>query len=207
MHSIVIPATNTAVVYDLTTVEAVNEALGIVGNSATDAATANEITAASKRIGEICDRVFAQQTVTETFRLHNHYTHALPLFNYPVIDVASVTVDGSLLSSDNYEVNPDNGLLYRVGIGCWGWHWPCKIVVNYTGGYDLPGGAPASLAQACIDLIEDDHISGERDTSIRDIQHADRRVSYFNANVSGTNAALPAAVADLIKPFKRIVLA
>ncbi len=207
MHSIVIPTTSTAIVYDLTTVEVVNETLGLVSNTSSDAEIANEITSASKIIGEICDRIFAQQTVTETFRLHEHYVHALPLFNYPVSEIISVVVNGASLSSDHYEINPDNGLLMYVdNFGCCGWRHG-KIVVTYTGGYELPEGAPASLAKACIELIEDDHLAGDRDTTIRDIQHGDRRISYFNANVSGTNAALPPSVADLIKPFKRVISA
>lgn len=206
-HSIYVPDASTAMVYDLTTVEAVNAALGITGDTAADALTADEITAASKRLAEICGRIFAEHSVTETFMLHEYWVHGLPLRDYPVIEIASVTVNDVLLAATDYKFVPDGGLLWKWnGLGCVG--WGCGTVeVVYTAGYELPSGAPASLAQACIEWIEEDRIAGERDTSIRDIQHGDRRVSYFNASVSGTNASLPASVADLIRPFKRVVLA
>ena len=123
------------------------------------------------------------------------------------MEIISIESNHTQLTTNDYRLNHENGLLWRKPNSSWGWGWGFngEIVVTYTGGYELPEGAPASLSRAVIELIEDGRVSGERDVSIRDIQHGDRRVSYFNANVSGSNAALPASVADLIKPFKRVV--
>lgn len=208
MQSIVIADTNTSTVYDLTTVEDVNAELGIDADTAADAITASEITNYSKLIAEICDRTFANVSVVETFMAPTNYMRALSLRNYPVSEIIYVKVNGATVPSTDYKIDPDSGLLWRwnAGFGLCGWSGCGTIEVSYIGGYDLPGGAPASLARAVIELIEDARVSGTRDTSIRDIQHGDRRVSFFNASVSGTNAALPASVADLIRPFKRIVV-
>jgi hypothetical protein len=56
-------------VYDLTTVEAVNAALGIESNTADDAITAAQITSASRIIADLCDRIFALLEVEESFRV------------------------------------------------------------------------------------------------------------------------------------------
>jgi len=213
-HSIAISEDDTSTVYDLTTVAAVNAALGVDGNTEDDAETADEITANSKIIGEICDRVFASRDVVETFLLHECWIHGLPLTHYPVSAISSVTVGGVAQQASDYKVDPGSGLLWRWGaMGCYGWPRG-EIVVSYTAGYDLPDGAPASLAQACIDMILDVRAiaaasaAGGGGVMVKDIQHGDRRVQFFdvNASASATNAAIPASVAALIAPFRRIVV-
>lgn len=206
-HSIVVPASDTSLTYDLTTVAAVNEALGIAGNTADDADTQDEITQASKLIADKCDRVFALQTVVETFMLHETWLHGLTLRHYPVSDIASITVSGVALVADDYKVEPDSGVLWRWGTSaCSGWR-SGEVVVTYTAGYDLPEAAPAALAAACIAFIEDSRSgsSSAAAAGIRDIQHGDRRISYFDtsATASRDDSSLPAAVADLIRPFRR----
>lgn len=207
-HSIALAESSTDLTYDLTTVAAVNAALGVEGNTADDAETAAEITAVSVLLGERCDRVFALQTVVETFMLHEHWIHGLPLHHYPVTEVASVVVNNSTLAASDYKVDPPSGLLLRWGgNGCFGWP-PGQIVVTYTGGYDLPEGAPASLARACIEMIEDARAGSADgrggDTTIRDIQHGDKRMSFFQSSVSAADASLSASVADLIRPYRRV---
>lgn len=206
-HSIVIPQSSTGVDYDLTTVEEVNSALGITGDTEADAETATEITTYSKLIAEICDRTFAQQTVVETFMLHEHWLHALALRNYPVTEIVSVRAGGVALSASEYKLEPDGGLLWRWGTSACG-GWSCgEVEVTYTAGYDLPSGAPTSLARACIEMIQDVRLAGQGrggNTAIRDIAYNDRRVSFFEESVSAANAALSSSVADLLRPFKRI---
>lgn len=208
MHSIVevIPQTSTDVpVYDLTTVEAVNDALVLTSSSANDAEVATQITAASQIIATMCNRVFAMQTVRETFRIRwTDAIRALPLARWPIIGGANditISVNGAEEAATSYEVDPDAGLVYRVHGH---WHGPSAIVVEYTGGYDLPDDAPPALAQACLDLVRDRRLNATRDPGIRDVWAGENRVSYFQASTTIASSGLPAGVADLLTPFKRI---
>lgn len=214
MHSIVIPddPPTGGLEYDLTTVDAVNAALGTDGDTASDAITGDKITANSKLIAEICHRVFALRGVTETFRLHQEYAHGLVLREYPVRTISSVSVSGVALASTEYKFDPDSGILWRwtTNMGCCGWRCG-EVAVAYTAGYDLPSEAPAALAQACISMIAESGsqagIAAAGGGGIRDIQHGDRRVSYFQPTTSSANSFVSSAVFDLIQPFKRVVLA
>ena len=87
-------------------------------------------------------------------------------------------------------------MLYRT-IGT----WHGKILVEYTGGYDLPDFAPAQLSRATIELLKAQRFAANRNPAIRDITNADQRVIYFDPR-SGIDALSP-MVTGLIEPFKR----
>ena len=90
-----------------------------------------------------------------------------------------------------------------------GYCWVDTVAVSYSGGYDLPEEAPARLQQAVIQAVNDGRTPATRDPSIREVQHGDTRVSYFTPSVSSTGSSdfLSAAVADLIKPYRRLHVA
>src|SRR5262245_17587358 len=181
-HSIVVRESPTDLTVDLTTVEAVNELLGVTNpTTEQNAETADDIEQKSKIIAEVCDRTFARQTVVETFMLHECWLHGLPLTHWPVSAVASVTVNGAALASTDYKVEPESGLLWRWGAAaCRGWTHG-EIAIEYTAGYNLPDDAPASLARACAELIQSDLLQARTVASgIRDIQHGDSRVQFFD---------------------------
>lgn len=207
MHSIITVAASTAeVVYDLTTVETVNAELDLTSSSANDAEVASQITACSKIIADLCGRVFALQTVTETFRIGWHeHCRALPLARWPVVGTVSLTADDSALTEDTeFEVDADAGMVWRIGHG----HFHGKLVVNYTGGYDLPDDAPAGLARACLEIIREQQYAIGRNPGIRAVMAGENRVDYFDARTgSGSNnAAVSATVEGLISPFRRLAV-
>jgi hypothetical protein len=205
----VIPQTAPSV-YDLTAVAQVNAELGLTSGTANDATVASQITSCSKIIAAMCDRVFALETVSQTFRirLDEAPVEVVRLARFPTVSVSSITVGGLLLSSDHYELDAEYGMLYRR-FNTYAWYrsitqgWHGDIVVVYTGGYDLPAEAPASLARACIELIKSYRMNSTRDMSIRDIAHGDTRVSYTQgAAVDGA----PPVVTSLIQSFKRLAV-
>jgi hypothetical protein len=193
----------TAPVYDLTTVDAVNAALDITGNTAADAITADQITQVSKIIGELCDRVFALLTVEENFRmLWCDPVRAVNLRQFPVNELQSITQSGTPVDPFCYELDGEAGLLWSIN-----GHWHGELVVQYSGGYDLPDGAPALLAQACIETIRAQRSGAtSRDPSIRSTTHGDTTVTFsdrFTALTSG-NSVLPPNAHDMINQFKRL---
>jgi hypothetical protein len=199
---------DTGTSYDLTTAAIVSAALGITN----DAALAARVTAYSKMIADLCDRPFVQQNVTESFRISTFEDPRaeLKLDRWPVQEIISITENDQVLDPAEYEFNKENGLVWKVSFGWWGF---CSglTVVDYISGYDLPDGAPPSLALACTEWIRAVHFTSTRDPTIRSIQHGDRQVTYgdfynrFGLQGSG-DTALPPNVAGLIDPYRRKVL-
>lgn len=188
-------------VYDLTTVEAVNAALGITGNTADDATTAAQITAASRIIADLCNRTFALLDVTESFRVQwGEPVHALYLRQYPVQEVTSIMQADSEVDFAMREMDYEAGLLWlKCG------RWCGEVVATYAGGYDLPTEAPPLLAQACIEVIRAQHANVGRDPGIRTVQHIDTSVTfndyYLRSSGSGASSILPPNAAGMIEKY------
>lgn len=156
--SVIAPATS----YDLTTLEAVRVGLGVTDNSEDDA-LARLISQASGRISEYCNRVFAQETVSDTFYLTRRVDE-LRLNRYPAA-ISSIVENGETLVSTAW-VARESGLIGRLSNDvptC----WPLgKIVVNYVSGYALDD-VPDDIQRATIMLVNQYRYSGSRDPQIR----------------------------------------
>jgi hypothetical protein len=195
MRRITIPAEETEPVVDLSTAEQVTADLGTV---VTDA----EVTRASKEIAEVCERVFALETVTETFRLDWwERPLTLPLSRVPVVEIASVTENGVELDPEDYEVETESGTLgktdrYAV--------WCGPVVVVYEGGYNLPDESPALLQRAVSEWIKyrnDQAAASVSGGVVRDIAHGDTRISFATQSQSSSGAIAPDPVMALLGPF------
>ncbi len=193
-------------VVDLTTVDAINAALGLESNTADDGVTAVQITNASRIIAELCDRIFALVTVEESFRVQwGEPVHALYLRQYPVEQVTSITQGGSEADATMYELDDEAGLLWmKCG------RWCGEVVANYSGGYDLPDNGPALLAQACIEMVGGQRLlsaTAAVDPNLREVQHGDTRVVYQTSAFGGSGVAasssIPSSVTSLIDRYIR----
>ncbi len=198
---------------DLTTLEAVKLELGITDSSEDDALN-GRIDRASAIIADWCDRRFAFADAVETFIFDGWQgtvfwgPFKLYLSCYPIAEIISVTIDGAELAASAYDVRADQGLvIFPSGIAA------TRIIVTYTGGYDLPNESPPTLQQACIELIRNQRsnaMTSSRDAGIREIDHGDTRVIFNQASTATattTSAALPIAVTELLSQFKRPALA
>lgn len=214
--TVVTPASS----YDLTTLEALKEQLKIIGNGE-DPAFRRAITLASRIIADELNRVLAAESVSEQFRIHqgtwphggsHHGIPKLVLARYPVSTSGLAVVEnGVTLTAADYELDPDSGRLARLLSDspirwCHG-----KIVVSYTGGYDLPDDAPAQLEKAVIKLINHYRQSDTRDPFVKsetvDIPGVEVRTSDFwvgSLAGGGNTSALPPEILDLIESFRNI---
>lgn len=182
MLTVITPA-NT---HDLTTIETVRAELGIT-DRAEDENLARWITQASRVIGEYCNRVFAKETVAETFRLPAFTKDDLVLSRYPIKEIVSVTENGTALTeSADFEVGFDAGFLARLRgdtLTCWA---PGKITVVYTAGYTLLQDLPYSIERACIALVNQYRYSAERDPQLRsETTDGAGSSSYFDGMEAG----------------------
>ena len=189
---------------DLISLDDLKFALGITGTTE-DAALQAAITMQSRLIADYCGRRFGLAEAIETFTFdRNEYLlerQALTLSLYPVVEIVEVSTSGATAS--DYDLDPVSGRLWTSG--CWA---GTDVAVLYSGGYDLPEGAPARLQQAVIQAVNDGRTTGSRDPGIREVQHGDARVSYFTPSLSTASSGyLSAVVENLIQPYRRLHVA
>ena len=182
MLTVITPA-NT---HDLTTIETVRAELGIT-DRAEDENLARWITQASRVIGEYCNRVFAKETVAETFRLPAFTKDDLVLSRYPIKEIVSVTEnDTALIECADFEVGLDAGFLTRLRDDTPTSWSPGKITVVYTAGYALLQDLPYSIERACIALVNQYRYSAERDPQLRsETTDGAGSSSYFDGMEAG----------------------
>jgi hypothetical protein len=180
---IITPATN----FDLLTLV---EAKLLLGISSTDTSQDELLTMwismFSATVSEMCNRTFAKEKVTETWR--ETYNGRLFLSHWPVkeVDVESVSNGSWGLLTDEYEVEEQSGKLSLIANpgGAASTAWTSPAVVTYTGGYTLPDEAPLPLKQATALLIRDEKIKMQtaQVAGIRQIMHKHARVVFFDPN-------------------------
>ena len=201
---------------DLISLANLKLALGITDTSE-DAELQAAITFQSQIIAEYCDRRFGLAQAQEIFTLDPGESvrrrEALVLSLYPVASVTDVSISGT--STTDYTFDPTSGRLWlpanQYVYGAWQFYGfgPNPITVTYSGGYTLPAQSPARLQRAIIETINQGRQSGNRDPSIREVQHGDTRIVYVSPSFSAgsTGQHLTASVTDLIQPYRRFYVA
>ncbi len=197
---------------DLISLADLKLALGISDDTdADDEALAAEITLWSEVIAEYLDRRLGFARVRETFIFEMYESSlSLVLQQYPIVDVDSVVAGWSLAE---FDFDSELGVLYPA-VGA---VWSGVVVVEYSGGYVLPEGAPGRLRMAIIEAIRSAHqlasstvsTGGGGTQTVREITHGDTHIAFATAqqtsqSSSAGSAFLPITVVDLIKPLKRV---
>lgn len=160
----------------------------------------------SDEIAFSCNRTFGKETVQETFReIPTSGTKRIYLSKYPNVEVDSVFVNGAEIFEDvDFEVNESGGWLTRLG-----GDWVDVVVVNYTGGYNLPKEAPGSLKKAAILVTREAYFAASRgDASVKLVVHKESRVGFFDPRTpagGGGGSTSPAvrAIGDLLQGYTR----
>lgn len=182
-----IQVTTPATVFDILTLAEAKTLLGMsTTDTSQDVVLAMWITTFSTMMATYCNRVFAKETVTETWR--ETFNGRLFLSHWPIKagDVESVSDGSVLLDPSGYELEGKSGKLSFVANpgGATSMPWVTPTVVTYTGGYVLPAEAPYDLKQAAAILIRDEQIRTRQAqvAGIRSISHKDSRVMFFDPN-------------------------
>lgn len=203
--------------YDLTVLETVKLECGI-DNNEKDTLLAAQIHQASDAIAGECKRVFAKETVRETFRLGRGFRlesaiESLSLRRFPVSEILSVKEDGIDVDSSEYELEDKAGLLYRFSATgnqeSWGWGFNFQttgvIQVEYTGGYELLAELPFNLERACVLLVKSFYADSLRSNPLIKVEDVPdvMRQEYFD---NSKETALPSNVLRLLKPFIKVAV-
>jgi hypothetical protein len=126
-------------------------------------------------VATMCNRVFAYETVEETWRCSD--SPRLFLTRYPVADADLVSVEsprGSIVDPASYELENASGKLRIDGA------WAEPVTVTYSGGYALPDAAPPALKAATGMLIQAARGQARMTSGLRSVMHGDTRVQYFD---------------------------
>ncbi len=203
--------TTAANTYNLTTLATVKAELGITDQTQ-DANIAIWIQHASGVVASYCNRVFGQETVVETFRLHGGCgitPERLVLRRLPVSSVTSVVEDGDTLTSDDYELDSEKGWLLRLDGSDNPSFWSrSKIVITYVAGYALLDSLPFAIEQACIELVKSRFHNSSRDPLAKRIKvEGVDETEWWVGGVAGSSGALPPNVIDLLAPFRNNIVA
>lgn len=211
MRSIITVTEAAADPFMLTTVERVKAELGITTQD-NDELLEQKITEAGSAAQAFLGFTVAREGVTETFRPERRDVAAsmLILNRAPVGEITSVTVDDEELDEDEYEVDAKAGLLYRVDESGYrgAWYFAKSIVVEYSGGYILPGESNANLEPAIesgvIELVSSFWLSRGRDPLIKAENIPGVMSAEYWVGVTGEAGELPPGVVAKLTPFRRV---
>jgi hypothetical protein len=187
--------------YALLTLDELKPMLNIpLSNTSEDAQLQMWIDQYSDVVATMCHRVFAYETVAETWRSESAPFDRALLFltRYPVADADITAVEsprGNILDPASYEVENTSGKLRIEGA------WTEAVTVTYSGGYHLPAEAPAAIKAATGLLVQAARLQARMGSTggVRSVAHGETRVQYFDpAQIFGvkTGAAAPLQAAS-----------
>jgi hypothetical protein len=210
MADVTIRVLEPATSYALLSLDELKTYLGIT-DASQDAQLQLLINQYSDAIARACNRVFAKEKVSEEWRgnlppldCYRIYLRRWPVEKDEDIELVTGPI-GSVIASANWQLEPESGKLQLLG----GWGEPVTVV--YTGGYELPDGAPPALKQATMMMIQAAQGQKAREavSGIRSISHRETRVQFFDAAAesgggSSGGSSTRDAVKALLRPFIRI---
>lgn len=124
---------------------------------------------ASALITGYCNREFASEKVTDSFRPTACWIESLWLSRTPVSTIHAVVEDGTTLTASDYEVIANTGQLLRLDSDgnptCWA--TGVLITVQHTSGYTLLTTLPNDIERACIDQVKALFVSRQRDPTLK----------------------------------------
>jgi hypothetical protein len=212
MVDVTIKVIEEATTQDLLTLDEAKLLLGIsTSDTSKDELLAMQISIYSATVAEMCNRIFAREKVTETWR--ELYDGRCFLTHYPVkeSDIESVISAGNDYVVDGYELEERSGKLSNVvRYAAESNAWAQSVIVTYTGGFNLPDEAPLPLKQAVALSIREEMIrTRQAETAgIRQVTHKESRVVFFDPNavlVKTVGAKSPGlqAIESLLKQYMR----
>jgi len=208
MRSRITKVTVPATTYDLISLIDFKDDKSIADNS-DDRFLSRAISICSTAAQNFCNRVFAQETVVETFYPDRDTQASIypqggdPVFlsRWPIISIASVVQDVTatpLVYLTDYDYDPDTGeLLYLKSDGNPGLWDPLKLVVTYTGGFAT---IPLDVQGAITRMVYSMYSERLRDPLIKSMYiDGIERIEYI---VGQNDGNLDPATLDLLDNYR-----
>ena len=202
--TVLTPATD----FDLMTLDETKMMLGIAPtDTSQDTQLAFFISVNSAVVSTLCNRVFAYETVQETWRELNMSAHYPPYYPpywpgpyYPVFPIGGYSQGHRIISLSHWPIDPADIQSVESPVGnvidpsCYELEsnsgklthffgpWREPVVVTYSGGYQLPDDAPLALKQACTLLIQQSKLLAGLGAvgNIRLMSHKEKRIGFHD---------------------------
>jgi hypothetical protein len=208
--------------YDLTVLETLKQELKITDNSQ-DEILATRIHRASDDINRYCNRIFAKETVKETFRNGWNWKKSLFLRRTPINSITSIIIGSSpntdIVDSNLYEFDPNDGIggfvwpletngqrvLFPCSWSNWS-DWNSIMEITYIGGYTLLDELPYGVEEACIELakIRYNLASGTGITTDKTrTEIPGVWLKQVDTTSNDSNSFIPDVVKQMLAPFKK----
>lgn len=214
-NGVIVTVLTPAASYDLTTLAAVQDDLGIIApTSSTLTFLARLITRASATIRQYCNTTFQAEIIKEEiYPLKQDWSGVavggmslIRLSRWPVVSIASIT-EGfapnitTLVSAVDYRLVPDMGHLFRLDSMTYPDRWRVlPVVVTYTSGYSA---VPADVEDACSRLVKMRYLARTRDPALRQ----EDVPGVYSAAYQISSSGLPADVTDMLDRYRVPVIA
>lgn len=199
---------------DLLTLEEVKLMLNIsLTDTSRDTQLALQISTASAIIADMCNRKpelgFGLTRVIEEWR--EVMNGRVQVMHWPISqdDPIAITAMGNpYFEAEHFRVDFNSGKISITGSGG---SWPEPVIVEYTGGYNLPEDAPLPLKKACALIVQEDRIKNQQAAvaGMRQIRHKEAQVAFYDPNallLKAVGAKSPGLqqAENLIRPYLRI---
>lgn len=180
-----------AVTRDLITLENLRIDLGTAA-SADDEFLNRAISRASAAAETYCGRVFAVETIADTFAAT---CGPLWLSRAPVIEVTSVVRDETTLTADDYVLDADTGRL-RLTSG-----YGSEIIVTYEAGYAT---IPLEIQGAVGEIVKALQFNRTRDPLLRSENILSGLYAYTLFDQGSSPAGTAQQVSNMLDAYRRI---
>jgi hypothetical protein len=194
----------------LTTLSRVKAELNIT-DSANDTLLNAKIDEASSDAEASLGFTVPRATVAETF-WHSEtmeWPEYLVLNRTPVVSIDSVVLDGDTVDASMYRYDVETGQVYALTSTGYPWRWLFykSIIVNYTGGYLLPGEAnrnlPVGIEGAVVDMVQSFWLAKGRDPLLKRVDIPGLVSREWWVGSVGEAGELPPGIVTKLAPFRR----
>jgi len=150
-------------------------------------------------------------TVSETF-WHSEtmeWPEYLVLNRTPVVSIDSIVLDGDTVDASLYRYDVEAGQVYALTSTGYPWRWLFykSIIVNYTGGYLLPGEAnrnlPVGIEGAVVDMVQSFWLAKGRDPLLKRVDIPGLVSREWWVGSVGEAGELPPGIVTKLAPFRR----
>lgn len=150
-----------------------------------------------------CKRVFAKETLIDSFRLTCRGWAPLSLSRWPVVSITSVVEDTTTLTAADYELDASAGMLWRLDGSDRRSSWSsAKIVVTFVAGYALPIGLPRDIERAVTLMVKQAWFSARRDPLVKQENVPGVYEATYWIGAVGDDAGLPPEAAALLDQYR-----
>ncbi|RUM06813.1 hypothetical protein [Rhizobium chutanense] len=157
-------------------------------------------------IGSGAEPTLKQEVLTETF--YSVHLDRLLLSRRHNVAITSLTDCESVLTTDDYIVDPEAGILTRMRSGCPSCWRSSKVIVVYEAGFET---VPADLKFAAMDFFRSEWLARSRDPLVKRVQTdvfevESTTTDYWVGSVPGQSreGAVPDIVSGQLKRFRNV---